>query len=165
MHKEWFEPVLASHLDRVAAPDELWERIQQPRQMSETRVPTGVNAAWIGASAAIIFLAMWLYPWNRALRTNDAGQMRAWVRDHARIDLPLQTRPGGVQLIGASVSKGSVEIAYRVRNRDGRLIVGGQHRPSAGVKVFTGSVDGHTFTLECATPEDLRMACSLCHIG
>ena len=23
MHKEWFEPVLARHLDRVAAPEEL----------------------------------------------------------------------------------------------------------------------------------------------
>lgn len=164
MHKEWFEPVLASHLGRVAAPDELWERIQRPRQRN-THVPTGANAAWICACAALILVAMWLYPWNRGLRTNDAGQMRAWVRDHAGIDLPLQTRPGGVQLIGVKASKDSVEIAYRVRNRDGRLIVGSQHRPSAGVKVFIGSVDGHTFTLECATPEDLRMACGLCHIG
>jgi hypothetical protein len=31
--------------------------------------------------------------------------------------------------------------------------------------VFTWSMDGHTYTLECATPEDLKIACNLCHIG
>jgi len=67
-------------------------------------------------------------------------------------------------LTGARVAKGTVEIAYRVGKRDGRLIVGG--RPSAsGARVFTWSMDGRIYTLECATPDDLKIACNLCHIG
>jgi hypothetical protein len=40
MHREWFEPALARHLDRVAAPEDLWERIQDPR-----RKKNGVHSA------------------------------------------------------------------------------------------------------------------------
>jgi len=42
--------------------------------------------------------------------------------------------------------------------------VDGRHAGSSA-KVFTWSMQGHTYTLECATPEDLKTACNLCHIG
>ena len=38
MHREWFEPVLAHQLDRVAAPEELWERVRNPVVVRKTRV-------------------------------------------------------------------------------------------------------------------------------
>ena len=162
MHREWFEPALAEHLDRVVAPDELWERIQRPR-VKAARVPIGVNAARLCACAALALILL-MIPWQRGVRSGDAAEIRGWVRAKAGIDVPLRAYPAGVQLIGANASRGSVEIAYRVSNRDGRLFIGGRHAASSG-KVFTGSIAGHTFTLECATPEDLRIACNLCHIG
>jgi hypothetical protein len=164
MHREWIEPALARHLDPVAAPEELWERVRNPGVMRKKKgVHTSVNAARVGACAAILLLA-WLFVGHRGLRSNDPGEIRGWVQAKAGIDVPLRARPAGVQLKGASVSKGTVEIAYKVGNRDGRLMVGGRGVAS-GPRVFTWSMGGHTYSLECATPEDLKIACGLCHIG
>ena len=68
--------------------------------------------------------------------------------------------------MGARVANGVVEINYK----GGRLVVtkgesGGQHAVGSGARVFTWSKDGRTYTLACATPEELRVACGLCHIG
>jgi hypothetical protein len=166
MHREWIEPALERHLDRVAAPEELWERVRNPQVVVAKRkgVHRSVNSARLGACVTVVLLAILLYPWHRGVRSGDAGEIRAWVKDKAGIDVPLREHAAGVRLTGASVRKGSVEIAYRVGKRDGRLVVGG--RPSASsARVFTWSMDGRTYTLECATPEDLKMACNLCHIG
>ena len=163
MHREWFEPALVQHLDRVSAPEELWERVRNPRVRRKKSVHMSVNAARVGACATVL-LAVWLVVGHAGLRSGDAREIRAWVKDKAGIDVPLRAHAAGVQLTGASVSKGAVEIAYRVGKRDGRLVVGG--RPAAsGARVFTWNMDGHTYTLECATPEDLKIACNLCHIG
>jgi hypothetical protein len=164
MHKEWFEPVLAHQLDRVAAPEELWERVRNPRVEKRKGVPVSVNAARVGACATVLLLTIWLFVGRTSVRSGDAGEIRAFVKAKAGIDLPLRTQAVGVQLTGASVQKGSVEVAYRVGNRGGRLLVGG-HAASGGPRVFTWSMDGRTYTLECATPQDLKMACGLCHIG
>ncbi len=123
-----------------------------------------VNAARLGACATVLLLFVWMFVGHRGLRSSDPGEIRAWVQAKAGIDVPLRARPAGVQLKGASVSKGTVEIAYRVGNRDGRLMVGGR-RVAPGPRVFTWSMDGRIYTLECATPDDLRIACGLCHIG
>jgi len=171
MHKEWFEPVLAQHLHPVVAPDELWERVQRP--VRRPSVHASVNAAriraWAMGAVAVVALAMvvlaWVYPSHRNIQSSDAAQVRAWVRANAGVDVPFVAQPAGVRLIGAGFSKGSVEIAYQVRDRQGKLILGDRRTPAGGAKVFRGSVDGHTFTLECATAEDLKMACNLCHIG
>jgi hypothetical protein len=164
MHKEWFEPVLSQHLDRVVAPDELWDRVQRPARRPRGRI--SVNAAAVAMIAlAIAVLVAWVFPSHRNMQSSDAVQVRAWVRANAGIDVPFVAQPAGVRLIGAGFSKGSVEIAYQVRDRQGKLILGGRHTPAGGAKVFRGSVDGHTFTLECTTAEDLKMACNLCHIG
>jgi hypothetical protein len=164
MHKEWIEPALARHLDPVPAPEELWGRVRNPRVIRKKKsVHTSVYAARLGACATIL-LAVWLLVGHRGLRSNDPGEIRGWVQAKAGIDVPLRARPAGIQLKGATVSKGTVEIAYKVGNRDGRLMVGGR-RVASGPRVFTWSIDGRTYTLECATPEDLKIACSLCHIG
>ena len=163
MHKEWFEPVLAHQLDRVVAPEELWERVRSPRVVSEKRVHRSVNAARVGACATVLLLAIWLFVGRASVRSADAGEIRAFVKAKAGIDLPLRAQPAGVRLVGASFRKGSAEVAYQVGGRDGRLTVDGRHGSSA--RVFTWTMSGHTYTLECATPEDLKIACNLCHIG
>jgi len=165
MHREWFEPALAQHLDRVAAPEELWERVRNPAGgiKKKRAVHTSVNAACLGACATIL-LIVWLVVGQRGLRSDDTGEIRAWVKTKAGIDVPLRARPAGVRLTGASVWNGAVGIAYKVGNRDGRLMVSGR-RVASGPRVFTWNMDGRTYTLECATPEDLRIACGLCHIG
>jgi hypothetical protein len=164
MHREWIEPVLAHQLDQVSAPDELWERVRNPVVARKTSVHMSVNAPRLGACATVALLAVWLFVGHRRLRSGDAGEIRGWVKAQAGIDVPLRARPAGVQLTGASVAKGAVEIAYRVGGRDGRLFVGARH-PVTSARVFTWSMGGRTYTLECATPEDLKIACSLCHIG
>ncbi len=163
MHREWFEPVLAHQLDRVAAPEELWERVRNPVIRKKKGVHASVNAARLGACATVIF-AIYLFAGHGGLRSGDAGEIRSWVKARAGIDVPLRARPAGVQLMGANFAKGSVEIVYRVGGRDGRLKVDGRPAGSSA-RVFTWSMDGHTYTLECATPEDLKIACNLCHIG
>ena len=164
MHREWFEPVLAHQLDRVAAPEELWERVRNPVIRKKKSVHMSVNAARVGACATVVLVAIWLFVGHRGFRSGDAGEIRGWVKAQAGIDVPLRARPAGVQLMGANFAKGSVEIAYSVGGRDGRLRVDGRHAGSSA-RVFTWSMDGHTYTLECATPEDLKIACNLCHIG
>jgi hypothetical protein len=166
MHREWIEPALARHLDPVSAPEELWERVRNPASgIKKKGVHTSVNAARLGACAtSVLLLLVWLVGGQRGLRSGDPGEIRRWVQAKAGIDVPLRARPAGVQVTGASVSRGTVEIAYKVGSRDGRLFVGGKHT-SSNPRVFTWSMDGRTYTLECATPEDLKIACSLCHIG
>ena len=165
MHREWFEPVLAHQLDRVAAPEELWERVRNPGlRRKKERVHRIVNAARVGAYATVLLLAIWLVVGHSGVKSGDPGEIRAWVKARAGVDVPLRARPAGVQLVGANFAKGSVEIVYRVGGRDGRLKVDGRHAVSS-VRVFTWSMDGHIYTLECATPEDLKVACNLCHIG
>jgi hypothetical protein len=172
MHKDWFEPVLAHQLDRVAAPQELWERVRNPGVVAKKRkrVHRSVNAAGMSACATVLLLAIWLVVGHSGVKSGDPGEIRAWVKAQAGVDVPLRARPAGVHLVGANFTKGSVEIAYRVGGRDGRLKVDGgikvvgRHAGSRAT-VFTWSMDGHTYTLECATPEDLKIACNLCHIG
>jgi hypothetical protein len=164
MHKEWFEPVLAHQLDRVRAPEELWDRVRNPRIRKKKGVHMSVNAARVGACATVLLLAIWLLVGRTSVRSGDAAEIRAFVKAKEGIDLPLRAHAAGVQLTGAKVARGSVEVAYRVGKHDGRLVVGGPV-VSTGPRVFTWSMDGRTYTLECATPQDLKLACGLCHIG
>jgi len=61
MDKEWLERVLKRELRPIAAPDALWERIQNP----QPRLRAGMSAARVVACAAFacgLVLAAWLYP-------------------------------------------------------------------------------------------------------
>ena len=55
MHREWFEPALARELGQVAAPEELWERVNGGRKkIFKKGVHRSVNAARVGACATLI---------------------------------------------------------------------------------------------------------------
>jgi hypothetical protein len=171
MRSEWLEPALEIHLERVRAPEELWERIQNPRVERHRPARQPAAGMTVCLTIAVVLLAVWFYPWHKQLRSGDPGEIRAWVRTQAGVDVPLLARPSGrIQLTGARVVKNAAEISYRVGDHGGRLVVakgvsGGRHTLPAGTRVFTWSMDGHVYTLACAEPDDLRIACSLCHIG
>ncbi len=157
MHREWLEPALSRELGQVTAPDELWERIQHPRPKPSVHTgPRGTpHAARMSACATVVvlLLSLWLYPWRRELRSGDAGQIRAWVRANAGVDVPLRSNlPAELQLVGATVVRGKAEIAYRVHSRE--CLVLNRRQES-----------GHRFSLSCTRPDDLKIGCSLCHIG
>ncbi len=171
MRSEWLEPALETHLERLRAPEELWERIQNPRV--ERHWPTRQSAAGMTAclTIAIVLLTVWFYPWHKQLRSGDPREIRAWVKAQAAVDVPLQAQSSGrLRLTGAMVLNNAAEISYRVGDHNGQLIVAkgvssARHALTAGARVFTWSMDGHIYTLACAEPDDLRIACSLCHIG
>jgi hypothetical protein len=154
MHREWLEPALSRELGVVPAPEELWEKIQHPGPPKPS-VHTSVNAARMSACATVVvlLLSLWLYPWRHELRSGDAGEIRAWVRANAGVDVPLRSNlPAELQLVGATVVKGRAEIAYRVHSRE--CLVANRKQAS-----------GHRFSLSCTRPDDLKIGCSLCHIG
>jgi hypothetical protein len=169
MHSEWLEPALEMHLEHVRAPEELWGRTQNPNRIQPARQPAAGRTVCL--TVALVLLTLWFYPWHRQLRSGDAAEIRAWVRTQSGVDVPLQTQSSGrLRLTGARVVKSSTEITYQVGDRDGRLVVakGGsnaRHSAPAGARVFTWSMNGQVYTLACTAPEDLRIACSLCHIG
>jgi len=113
MHREWIEPALAWHLDPVSAPEELWERVRNPRVIRKRKgVHRSVNAARVGACATIL-LIVWLFVGHRGLKSNDPGEIRGWVQAKSGIDVPLRARPAGVQLTGARISKGRLRSRTR----------------------------------------------------
>jgi hypothetical protein len=189
---ETIEQTLARELGRVAAPEELWDRVQLPGAIHFT-VPRWMKLA--GALAAVLVLAILFArrdttnealavealaegPGGIQLQSDHAAPIRDWVQSRTGLDVPLRSDPPRpLQLTGARIVKGAtVEIACRVGNRNAALVVSksgfgftgrahqvlgsGWHK---GVQVFSWIMRGQTFTLACATPEDLRIACLLCH--
>lgn len=144
---KWDEE-LARHLRPVAAPEDLWYRIQEPRQVhtgAVLRWPWWAFAAALAATIALFcfslrsdtssYLAQFAAgELDRGLedvqfRSADPVQIRAWVQANAGMDIPLPARAGeNVRLIGASVfHSGSplVCVTYRVGNQPSRLLVTG----------------------------------------
>jgi hypothetical protein len=105
------------------------------------------------ATVVLLVLAVWIYPSKRELRSADTSQVRAWVRANSGVDVPLRSHlPAELRVTGARVVNGRAEIAYRVNNRECLVAT----RPQTS---------GHRFSLSCTRPDDLKIACSLCHIG
>jgi hypothetical protein len=166
MHREWFEPVLAREMGPVAAPAELWQRIEKAQAKAPAPPANELCRSLMLAGATLaMLLAIWAYPARKEIRSTDAGTIRAWVRAQSGVDIPLRSHlPAGLQLSSARMVNGRTEIAYRVRNRQGRLVVGGPKTANTPL-TFSGTVDGRVFTLSCTDPGDLKVACALCHIG
>ena len=163
MYKDWVETALAHELRPAAAPEGLWQRIRDPRPAA--RPSRTWNLAALAACAALVLATVWLYPGRREIRSSDSRQIRAWVRTTSGVDVPLKAQlPAHIQLTGARFTKAQTEIDYRVRDRAGRLIIGGP-RIASNSTVFSWTMDGRVYTLACGDPEDLRLSCSLCHIG
>src|SRR5207244_1248109 len=88
------EPILAQKLRRVAAPEELWERIQSPRHNQAPRDQhrfSGEKLAWALVAAMLVAVLVWGFPSHRdlAIRSADAAQIRKWVKTNAGVDVPL----------------------------------------------------------------------------
>jgi hypothetical protein len=101
---------------------------------------------------ALTFVVWASYPRALGIRSEQGAQIRDWVKVNAGLDVPLRGDPSPVRLVGATVVKGGVEIACLVGNREARLVV-------------SKAASSHgRYTLKCATPEDLKTACLLCHV-
>jgi len=173
------EAQLARHLRPVAAPDDLWFRIQEPRHSHSGAVlrwPVWAFAAAVAATIALFCFNLARGVEDVEFRSTDPAQIRAWVRANAGIDIPLPARTGAdVKLIGVSmVRSGSplVCVTYRVGNQAARLLVtrtnhaAPSHASMAqGTSPATWMMQGQTYTLASSAPENARAACVLCHVG
>jgi len=161
--KQWIEQELEQSLRRVAAPQDLWDRIhssQQPRIRVRTRF-----MAW-ATVPVVMLVALWgSHPRSNAaiqFRSSDPGEIRAWVRANADLDVPLHDG----NLAGASiVSPRTVEIAYRTGGHEMSLFVSDAAAPvRAAVGTISWSAGGQAYLLACAEPQYLK-SCALCHVG
>ena len=145
---------MTSRLDRelmrelrpVAAPDELWLRIEEP-----DRSPMHVGWRWpMWAFAAAIAATIALFCFSLRsdttsymakfaagelargaedvqFRSADPAQIRTWLRSNTGIDVPLPDKTrNDVKLIGASVWRNGSPMAcvtFRVGNRRSQLLV------------------------------------------
>lgn len=140
------ETVLTKHLASVAAPENLWERVQRPRQAPRT-APMWLG--WAAAAATIAVVAGGWAVWQLAqpplsvearavnsleaqaselpLHTQDATTVRKWIKAESGIDVPLPPKHDGlVQILGARITEGDnpvAEIAYQVGEYRAALLV------------------------------------------
>ena len=169
------EAVLSRHLGRAPAPVELWSRVQSAaadpasggRRSGSLRAAwfapagqahsecvvrvKGALAAFASAAAALLLAAFYFQP--ATLSSSNAVQIRNWVQVHAGIDLPLRADPpSAIRLTGARVSHRITEVTFEIGGR-------------AGVLRVPAKATHQSYKLACATPEDERLACLLCHSG
>ncbi|HYL75328.1 MAG TPA: hypothetical protein VEU96_14040 [Bryobacteraceae bacterium] len=166
----WVEAELRRELQQVRAPEELWERVQRPRAAVSRG---GRGYVWVLAAAAMVMVVLFLARPRGEFRSGDAARIRAWVLLHAGLDVPLQASTA-LRLVGAKGTDGRAEIACRVGDRDVKLTVSraragvvevSAHQAYKGGKAVSWAMRGQLYTLACATPEDLQVACMLCHAG
>lgn len=165
------EAVLSRHLGRAPAPVELWSRVQcavadpapgerpravwfvpalQAHRECVVRVK-GALAGFASAAAALLLAAFYLQP--ATFSSSNAVQIRNWVHARAGIDLPLRADPpSAIRLTGARVVRRSTEVTFEIGGR-------------AGVLRVPANATHQSYKLACATPEDERLACLLCHSG
>ena len=170
----WIEPVLERELDRVAAPEELWDRIDD-RSLTvavQTERPRLQGLAWAFVAAILVVVLVLGFRPRRDLvmQSESATQIREWVKANAGLDIPLFGHSGQVRLTGARLMRGDVEIACRVGDHQAKLLVSKgnsslQHgtQPTKASGTVSWEKGGRLYTLACAQPEDLKIACLLCH--
>src|SRR5258708_39936465 len=134
----WIETVLGRELDRVAAPRELWDRIDKNQSPTQARMPvphrsTGILAcvdliqklAWTLGAATLVVVFVWGFRPRRDLvmQSDSATQIREWVKANAGLDIPLLGHSGQVRLTGPPLMPGEVEIACRGGDPQAKLLV------------------------------------------
>jgi len=164
-------------LRHVTAPPELWDRVRNSKAVPSRQRHRMLVWA-MAASVALIVAGLSLiqrdnaaYPLSSDHCENPA-QLRAWVRAKTGLDLPLRAgSSASIQLIGARIAGGRVEISYRAGNRDAMLLVSRAEAGAAQVphSRVSGNVSawvmaGQQFTLACNDPAALQLACKLCHL-
>ena len=186
------EAELSRHLRPVTAPEELWLRIQGgaiAEKPVRLRWPIWAVAAAAAAMLALCFsLRSATIPYLERmasrelasgaaapdLRSDDPTRIRAWVKAHAGLDVPLPNEPAqGVQLIGVSLLQGEGPVAcitYRVGGHEAKLLVTRgaarpQHHPTkldSGVASWTQGKQ--LYALAWGGPQEGNAACVLCHL-
>ena len=168
MH-ESIEPLLIRELGRIAAPDALWARIQNPPRAG-TRTSSS-SLAWAAVAALLVVASVWgIQPRHGVdFRSGEPALVRAWVKKSTGLDVPFpkQTAPS-VQLIGASAKGPEAEIAFRVEHHDATLRISKAPAAEGSHRFLTNSswtMHGQLYTIACADVVDSRVACVLCHTG
>jgi hypothetical protein len=200
------DPVLEKHLARVEAPAELWARMRAAAPGERLRPATTYPAwvAWATTAASLAVLAggwlLWTAVWKPqpvealavaalrsdprelTLHTEDATEVRAWVRAKSGIDIPLPPKHSPlVQILGARIVEAKpgrvAEVSYQVGEYRAALLVakdpsGKTTYPNHEVRssdpfemarVSQWSMRGQSYTLAWAAPGEFRVACLLCH--
>jgi hypothetical protein len=155
------ESVLAQELRPVAAPAELWERVEMPR-VSPRRVALPGWTWAVAAAAIVVIVSGWSLSLRGEIRSSDPARIRAWVRENTGMDVPLE-RTAAVEFAGARiVQRGqAAEIVYKAANFDATLLV---TRPGRiPVNASHPTVRGLVLAVNCASPEGMQAACRLCH--
>ncbi len=151
-HSEIFEEALG----RVRAPEELWRRVNQQARPQES-FTRARKLAWSVAAAVLFAGVVWNLP-RPEFRSGDPAAIRAWVQQHAGIDLPL-AHSGPARIESVRLQRNGVELAYRTNGR--RATISVSKAAAAGAHWSAG---GSSYVLACATPGDLDGSCGLCHI-
>jgi hypothetical protein len=173
--ERWLEPMLERRLCQVAAPEELWARIQRPRA---TQTPSRRLPGWALALAGTGLLCMlsWLFfrghstpvlsPQDLAiqalargeedldLRVDTVSAIRSWVKSRTGFDIPIASPTAQeVRLTGVCAVRGgapAIEVAYRVRGHNAALLVSQGSQPT--------SVDGKHQFLKCESIGKTRVS-------
>jgi hypothetical protein len=166
------ESELSQKLSRVKAPEDLWNRIQNPKPSSSQGVQsTREKLTWALVAACLAVALIWGIPAHRGIQSASATQIREWVKTNTSIDVPLVGDPSPLRLVSASASRQGIEIACRIGNRPAKLLISKNKSILAPKHAALNNNDttiswgmsNRVYTLACATPEDLRIACLLCH--
>jgi hypothetical protein len=143
----------------------------------------GWRFALPSAVAAMLIVGLWTFGRasfkNQEFRSSDPAAISAWVKDRCGFALPLSAQAStAIRLSAVRLQRNGpfAEVAFRVDNRPALLQISevdgtrpheaaSHHRLTADARSVSWVTKGRLFALECATPEDLRIACSLCHAG
>jgi len=138
----WLTPVLSRDLRQVAAPDDLWRKMQQPR-VARVRKQIGLRTTDLMLVCTLLAMAVWgIFPrralspqslaiaaLNRGpedldLQSDTVSEIRAWVKTRTGLDLPLPAETSQmVRLKGVCAVKGGFEVSYRVSGHNAALLV------------------------------------------
>jgi hypothetical protein len=187
------QAVLTRHLGATKAPPELWQRIHSPRVAAR---PAPATRGWtqyaaLAAVFSVVVAGGWMWnlrhqpaesvetlavaalnqslsPDPSSLVTEDAAEVRAWVKQESGIDIPLPPKHSDrVRILGARLSEARVadqfqrvaEVSYQVGEYRAALLV---TKDPTGVKTYP-SMRGQSYTLASAAPGEFGTACLLCH--
>ena len=153
-HEPELERELARQLAPVAAPENLWDRIHEPRLAP----PRAMPIAWVAWPATVVILiacagVYWkttrarepvaeLPPASRDFdfRSNDFGAIRKWVKTESNIDIDLPdgsaTTAAPVQLLGVRLIRfrgaPAAAVDYHVGEGAATLVVSGKQGGLSG---------------------------------
>ncbi|HUA18621.1 MAG TPA: hypothetical protein VMU80_23105 [Bryobacteraceae bacterium] len=173
MDNRWLQPVLERGLARVAAPGELWDRVQLPQQQQSKR--PAMRLVWAMAAAGLVLAVLGLRGSRSPLELRSASpaEIQAWVKANSGLDVELAARPAvSVRLLGAHIIPGAnpaVEVSYLAGSYEARLVVskdpGASPLTVHDIAHPEWGMNGERYLLSCADPAGLQIACLLCHPG